>query len=176
MHEIIERVTIRNHKSFLFHGAIYEVSRDILTVGDVWATDLSALELNNAEVKRVASSGGARRLTTSGPSEKLVPQPEGTEGPDQLVKLKAYTTTAALSTLRKLLAKGYLKRGDGVASIPEARRTQRLFSEGRTKATRAGECKMELLGVGYHPRHDTCIKAFVRLLAARAAAEASPES
>ena len=30
MHEIMERITIRNHKSFLPHGAIYKVSRDIL--------------------------------------------------------------------------------------------------------------------------------------------------
>ena len=54
MHEIMERVTIRNHKSFLVHGAIYKLSRDILRVGDVWATDLSPLELQNAETKRVA--------------------------------------------------------------------------------------------------------------------------
>ena len=174
MHEILERVTIRKHKSFLPHGAIYKLSRDILKVGDVWTTDLSALELNNAEVKRVASSGGARRLTLAGPSQVLVPQPEGTEGPQQLKKLKAFTTTMALSTLRKLLAQGYLRRGDGLVSMPAARRTARLFGEGRTKAKRAGECKMELLGVDYSPREDTCVKAFVRLLALRAAEEASP--
>ena len=35
---------------------------------------------------------------------------------------------------------------------------------------------MELLGAEYlDPREDTCIEAFVRLLAVRAAAEASPE-
>ena len=65
MHEIFERITIRKHKSFLPHGAIYKMTRDILEVGDVWATDLSALELNNAEVKRVAKSGGSRHLTIS---------------------------------------------------------------------------------------------------------------
>ena len=31
MHEIFERVTARNHKSFLLHGAIYKVSRDIFS-------------------------------------------------------------------------------------------------------------------------------------------------
>ena len=39
MHEIFERVTIRNHKSFLPHGAIYKTTRDILSVADVWAFD-----------------------------------------------------------------------------------------------------------------------------------------
>jgi len=39
---------------------------------------------------------------------------------------------------------GTLRRGDGVASMPEARQTARLFGEGRSKLKRAGECKMEL--------------------------------
>ena len=146
MHEIFERVTARNHKSFLLHGAIYKVSRDILMVGDVWATDLSPLELNNAEVKRVASAGGARRITVAGASEKLVPLPEGVAGPQQLIKRRAFPTTMALSTLRKLLSKGYLRRGGGVACTPAARRAERLFGQGRTKAERAGACKIELLG------------------------------
>ena len=77
----------------------------------------------------------------------------------------------ALSTLNKLLAKNYLRRGDGVASLPEARRTERLFSQGRSRARRAGECKMELMGVEYDPRDDTCIKACVRLIALQAAQE-----
>ena len=174
MHEIIERVTIRNHKSFLFHGAIYKVSRDILKVGDVWATDLSPLELQNAETKRVASAGGAKRLTVSGASEKLVPPPEGAAGPHQLVKRRAFPTTMALSTLRKLLSKGYLRRGDGVACIPDARRAERLFGQGRSKTERAGACKMELLGQDYDPRQDTCLKAFVRLLALQAPPQPPP--
>ena len=56
MNEIFERVTIRNHKSFPMHGAIFKVTRDICKVGDVWAFDTSSLELQNAETKRVASS------------------------------------------------------------------------------------------------------------------------
>ena len=81
----------------------------------------------------------------------------------------------ALSTLRKLLGQGYLRRGDGVVTMPAARRTARLFGEGRTKAKRAGACKIELLGAEYEPREDTCIRAFVRILASRAAEQASPE-
>ena len=141
----------------------------------MWATDLSPLELNNAEVKRVASAGGARRITVAGASEKLVPLPEGVAGPQQLVKCRAFPTTMALSTLRKLLSKGYLRRGGGVACTPAARRAERLFGQGRTKAERAGACKIELLGQDYDPRQDTCIKAFVRLLAQQAPSPAPPE-
>ena len=35
MHEIFERVAVRRSKSYLPHGAIYKVTRDILKVGDV---------------------------------------------------------------------------------------------------------------------------------------------
>lgn len=68
MHECFERVSINNHGSFLPHAAIFKVCRDILRIGDVWAVNLSPLELQNAETKRVASTGGARRIkvTTSG--------------------------------------------------------------------------------------------------------------
>ena len=106
-----------------------------------------------------------------------MPPPEGTEGPHRLIKTKAFTTTIALSTLNKLLAQGATSGAAmaSIAAIPAARRTQRLFGEGRTSAKRAGESKMELVGVDYDPRQDTCIRAFVRLLAARAHAEASPE-
>ena len=44
------------------HGAIFKITRDILKVGDIWAYCLSALELQNAETKRVATSGVSRRL------------------------------------------------------------------------------------------------------------------
>ena len=67
MHEMFERVTIRNHKSFLVHGAIYKVSRDIMAVGDVWAYNLSPLELQNAETKRTASSSGSRHAPVPPP-------------------------------------------------------------------------------------------------------------
>ena len=53
-------------------------------------------------------------------------------GPEQLVKSKGYSTTMALSTLRKLLATQYLRRGDGVLTTPDARRKERLFGAGGT--------------------------------------------
>lgn len=36
MHEMFEKVSQRNHKSFLPHGAIFETTWDVLLVGDVW--------------------------------------------------------------------------------------------------------------------------------------------
>ena len=60
--EIFERVCIANSKSFMPHAAVYKVTSDILTIGDIWAADLSPLELLNAETKRVAESSGARRI------------------------------------------------------------------------------------------------------------------
>jgi hypothetical protein len=44
MMEIFERVSIRSHGSFLIHGAVYKCTRDILTLGNPWAVDLSPLE------------------------------------------------------------------------------------------------------------------------------------
>jgi len=65
MHEIYERATIRKHGSYMPHGAIFKTSRDILKVGDIWRFCTSALELQNAETKRVAKSGGSCRQQMS---------------------------------------------------------------------------------------------------------------
>ena len=84
----------------------------------------------------------------------------------------------ALSTLNKLLATQYLRRGDGIVSLPASRRKERLFGvsgAGRTSAQSTG-VKIEKLGVDYDPKEDTVLKAFVRLLAARAQAEAEAEA
>ena len=159
VHEIFEFCSIRNHKSFMPHGAIFKVTRDILTVGDIWAYCLSALELQNAETKRVASSGGSRRLqiTTSGQTRRgALPVISATSG---------YSSTMAISTLRKLLGARVLRRGDGIIALPESRRKERLLA-GRTKLA-SKMVKMEVLMRDYDPRQDTGIKAFVRLLAAQ---------
>ena len=159
VHEIYERCSARNHKSFMPHGAIYKLTRDILTVGDIWAYCLSALELQNAETKRVASTGGSRRLkmTTEGQTRRgALPVISTTKG---------YSSSMALSTLRKLLSQNMLRRGDGIIALPDSRRKVRLLA-GRTKLA-AKLVKMEVLQSDYKPREDTCIKAFVRLLAAQ---------
>ena len=141
-------------------------ARPILEVGDVWAVNLSPLELQNAETKRTASSSGSRRLTmaTSGQTR---PSLRGASGPSNLITTKGCPTTAALSVLKHMLATQVLRRGDGVIATPDSRRKQRLFGvhgSGRTKQL-AGGIKLEKLrNADYDPRSDSCIKAFVRLM------------
>ena len=90
------------------------------------------------------------------------------EGPQQLVKTRGYSTTMSLSTLRKLLVTQVLRRGDGPVATPAARIKARLFgADGTGRLTTAGSgVKLEKLraaaGDGYDPREDSCI--FVRLL------------
>ena len=149
------------------------MSRDILRVADVWATDLSPLELQNADTKRTAESGGSRRLTMSTSGQARAPL-KGRAGPARLVQTKGYSTTMALSTLKKLLGKQYIRRGDGIISLPASRRKERLFGAagaGRTKALSTG-VKIEKLESDYDPREDTVLRAFVRALATRATADA----
>jgi len=172
MDEIFERLTIHGHGSFLCHGAIFKASRDILRVNNPWACDISSLELQNAETKRTACSSGARRLTTSTAGQSRAPL-RTKQGPANLVPTKGYSTSMALSTLNHMLASQYLRRGSGIISTPESRRKERLFGVhgcGRTKLVSAG-VKSEVRGSDYDPTADTCLKAFVRLLAKRASDE-----
>ena len=101
----------------------------------------------------------------------------GKQGPAKLTVTKGYNTTQTLSVLNKLLAANMLRRGDGLYSTPASRRKERLFGvtgAGRTSARRMG-VKLERLGADYEPRLDTCLKAYVRLLAVRAEAAAAEE-
>ena len=177
MMEAFERGSMCNHKSFLPHGAVFKVSQNILEVGDIWAVDVSPLELQNAESKRVADKIGARRLELSKSGKSRVGPGSGASGPAQLITTAGYSTTYALSTMRALLGARTLRRGDGCIAMPESRRNERLFGvtgSGRTKSRSMG-IKLENLGKDYDPRLDTCIKAFVRLCAARATQLAEAE-
>ena len=80
----------------------------------------------------------------------------------------------AVSTLNHMLMQQQLRRGDGLVAIPESRRTERLMCTGRTKHLSTG-LKLEKLNCAdsYDPRFDTCVKAFIRLLAALATAKQS---
>jgi len=168
LHEILERIAIRNHSSFLPHGAIYKMTNDILLVGDVWAFSLSALELQNAETKRVASTGGSRRLTTFSAGCRIAPC-TSRSGPARLTITKGYNSSMSISTLNKLLGAQYLRRGDGIISLRDSKRSQRLFEDGRTKVARG--IKNEKLGATYDPVEDTCLKAFIRMCAVNACCE-----
>jgi hypothetical protein len=179
MMEMFERISIRNHKSFLVHGAIFKVTRDILHVGDIWSFSLSALELQNAETKRVASSSAAKNLTLrQGGDARIRPLPPGVQGPAQRVHTKGFPTTMAISLIKNLLVTQKLRSGDGlstIATMPASRRTHRLMDDGRTKQRRTAVKLENLTGPGYTPRTDSCLKAFVRLLAARASQEESSQ-
>ena len=59
----------------------------------------------------------------------------------------------------------YLRRGDGSAAFEHSRRKERFFGmRGRTKPMPAGDNEAKR-NAEYNPLTDTCIKAFVRLLA-----------
>ena len=170
MTEAYERVSICNHKSFLPHLAIFKVTKNIRDVGDVHAYNLSPLELQNADTKRTASSNGARRLQTS---DVGVTHAKKT---GKTVDTKGYGTTMALSTLSHLLINRYLRRGDGIFATPASRRAERLFGEsgrGRVTLARIGEKLSKSLAGDdwYDPRADTCVKAFLRLVAELAEGE-----
>ena len=66
-----------------------------------------------------------------------------------------------------MLMQKELRQCDGLFSVPDSRRTERLMTTGRTKYLHVG-VKLEKLGADtdYTPEFDTCIKAFVRLCAA----------
>ena len=151
-----------------------QASRDIILVADVWAVDLSPLEMQNAETKRVASSSGARRIEASDRGQMLVPMRGGKFGPERLIPTKGNSTTMAVSTLKHLMVSQKLRRGDGPDGIvmPDSRRSERLFGDAGRTSYRSSGVKLEKLEDGYDPREDSCIKAFVRLLAAAATAAA----
>mmetsp|Transcript_57650 Transcript_57650/g.125210 ORF Transcript_57650/g.125210 Transcript_57650/m.125210 type:complete len:101 (-) Transcript_57650:329-631(-) len=88
MIEAFERVSIRLQKSFLPHGAGFKVTRDTLEIGYVWAVDLSPLELQNAETKRVATSSGSKRVVLANEGFQRQPMRGKREGPAQMVKTK----------------------------------------------------------------------------------------
>lgn len=168
MMEMFERVSIHSHGSFLPHGAVFKVTRDILNIGDVGAHDLSALELQNADSKRVFESGGSRHLTVSDSGKTHIK--DGMGGYKKIIT-KGYGSTAASTVLFKLLATQKLRQGDGGIAMPSSRRGERLFGShatGRSKLV-----KLEVHGQNeeeYDPEKDTCLDAFVRLLEARISA------
>jgi hypothetical protein len=174
MQEMFERVSLHHHGSFLPHGAVFKVTRDILEVGDVWAHDLSALELQNAESKRVYESGGARHLQFASEGTNHRTQKDGTI---IVLTTKGYGATAATSTLEKMLATKELREGDGAFSTPDSRRNARLFGEsgpGRSSRVKLEvQAVMGFIGPTYDPAKDSCLEAFVRVLVARIEAEAT---
>jgi hypothetical protein len=149
------------------------VTRDILEVGHVWAYDLSALELQNAESKRVFESGGARNLTFRDEGTSHV---KGADGEYRLIMTKGYGSSAATSTLKKMLISKTLRVGDGMFSIPVSRTVERLFGEQATGRTKAIKIEWADQMSDYNPAEDSCLDAYIRFIAARATADALKKS
>ena len=102
---------------------------------------------------------------------------EKTAGPGKMISTSGYSTTLALSTMRSLLALGKLRRGDGILSIPASRQTTRLFAHGRLTLASTGSSHEKLaLSEIYEPSEDTCVKAFIRFLAALAVTASNPQT
>ena len=157
-----------------------QATRDILEVADPWRYDLSPLEMGNADTKRIASSSGSHRLELATSGFNVVAMRGGHLGPERLIKTKGCGTTMAVSTLKHLIISQKLKRGDGPEGVcmPASCRNERLFGLSGRSSYRSNGIKLEKLGDDYEPRDDSCIKAFVRLLAriAHAAVLAASET
>ena len=161
---VFERVTIANHKSYLPHASIFKQTRDILTVGDIWAADLTPLEMQNAFTKRTATDCAPRRQSISTGGQTYARSGGAKAG--QVVPTIGYSTTLAKKTLATLVAQQKLQLGDGIdgVTIAPTRRRERMLEGGRSRGKRVG-VKLERVGSDYNPREDSCIKAFVRLMA-----------
>ena len=97
-------------------------------------------------------------------------------GPMRLTDTVKKGTTMVISTLNFLLTRGVLRRGDGLVSTPDASAAApsgslgSQGSAGRMSLASAGVKLETLAGPGYDACGDTCIKAFVRRMAAAATA------
>ena len=146
-----------------------------MRIGDVWAADLTPLEMQNAETKRVASSSGSRRIEVATSGIMTIPVKKGCEGPARMIPTKGCNTTMAYSTLKHLMSAQKLRRGDGPDGIilPDSRRNERLFGHRGRTSYRSSGVKLEHFEDDYDAAADTCIKAFVRLIALAATAAAA---
>lgn len=103
------------------------------------------------------------------------------EGPAQLRPTNGYSTTFALSLLNHLLAKAYLRQGDGVYVVPDHRRRERLLNGTGRLTLKSTGVKLEKLDAAnppdesYDPTADTCLEAFIRLISALASAQQDSE-
>ena len=174
--EILERVSVGNHKSFYPHLFSLRVPLLIMKLGDLWAYSMGSLELLNAVVKRVARAGASRGrlVTTSGTTTR---RPiKGKDGAldyskGRVMKTRGYRSSMSYQILARLLAANARRRdGSGIAT----RTAERLFggsSDGRTKGKRPSQVNVSKLGMVFlEPELDSCVAAMARLLAADAQA------
>ena len=143
------------------------MTRDIIKTTNPWAFGIQSLELQNAETKAAATNNGSKRVQFSEPTQTRAALKHGQCGPQRLTTTNPEKkgTTLALSVLKFLLTKRYLRQGDGLLQTPASRLKERLFGEGgsgRAKLESAG-MKLELVGAEWiDPHEDKCLAAFVR--------------
>ena len=71
-----------------------------------------------------------------------------------------------------MLAKQKLRNGDGFFTTPDARRTVQLLNgSGRRTHASTGVKPQSFSDESYDPRSDSCLKAYIRLIAALAEAQ-----
>ena len=118
----------------------------------------------------LASAIGSKHQVFFSGHTTIVPMRGVSEGPAQLVRTAGHNTTTYISTLNNMLARQYLRAGDGIYATPDARRKERLLSGTGRLSLGSGGAKLSV-GDVYDPRSDTCLEAFIRLIAACAEAQ-----
>ena len=168
--EILERVSVGNHKSFYPHLFSLRLPLLILELGDLWAFSMGSLELLNAVVKRAAKNSACRgRLATTEGTTTRRPIKGADYPKGRIQKTRGYRSSMTLQIMAKLVGANTLRRaGTGIAT----RTAERLFggaSCGRTKLKSAALPGLANLGKIYlEPDQDSCVEALARLLAAEA--------
>ena len=184
LQEMMERVTMSNSKSWYTHLFYMRTPLVILEVGCMHAVCIGALEMLNAEVKRAAASNASKRVELKSADETVghIVELRVKEGPARRVFAKPPTTTMSYQTASFIIAR-QRSRWD-----PEAikhRRAERLFGEkGEGRLTKTNLYRLPAIAeekgwdavlatyvsTGYvdsssvAPEHDTCLRAFCRLL------------
>jgi len=176
--EMLIRVSAGALKAYYSHGFAKRVIAQIFLVKDMWAYNLSALELNNAATKRTATSNASKHLTTTtegtttapaGRNQVKAAEEEGSTLKTKVVITKGYSTSMAYQTVTHRGAALEVKRsGTGIAS----RETERLFGvfgPGRVKRQRAGPKLANMGKVYLDPIDDTALACFIRRMKEKSA-------
>ena len=179
MMEMFERISIRNHKSFLVHGAVFKHQgykrhspcRRHLVLLSIGIRVVYRVAERRDEASGESSSAAKNPTTREGGEARIRPLPPGVQGPAQRVHTKGFPTNNGHITHQKKekspCATQKLRSGDGLstlATMPASRRTHRLMDDGRTKQRRTAVKLEHLTGPGLHSADRFVpIKAFVRL-------------
>lgn len=180
--EMMERVTMSNSKSWYPHLFYMRCPLVILRVASMHAVCISALEMLNAEVKRAASSNASKRVELKTESTEHIVELRVKEGPARRVTAKPPDTTMSYQTASFIIAR---QRSRWDPDAIKHRRADRLFGEKGDGRLTKSRCNLlpavveetgwdavlaTYVSTGYvdcspiAPEHDTCIRAFCRLL------------